>query len=181
MESKGKPLARPYAKAVMSMLPKTRLLKNGYFEPINDISLHAATSPQIFYPTSESRHFTRADAARVFDENLLPVDDRIPHPQQIQMRKDANDGYAPKEVEARQYARDQAEEKQRLAMRQKRAQKEAEEVKTVDTQRWRFRFTDVNVDDAGKTGRGEKGVGWRYGAPLMDRKRGMVKIPARVE
>ena len=85
----------------MSMLPKTRLLKNGYFEPINDISLHAATSPQIFYPTSESRHFTRADAARVFDENLLPVDDRIPHPQQIQMRKDANDGYAPKEVEAR--------------------------------------------------------------------------------
>ena len=35
-------------------------------EPINDLPVHAATHPQLFYPTSESRAFNRVDAGRVF-------------------------------------------------------------------------------------------------------------------
>ena len=163
------------------MLPKTSNKRDGGFENINDLNLHAATSQQIFHPTSESRHFTRADAARVFDESLLPADDRIPHPHMTLMHKDAMEGFSASEVKARQEARDQEAEKRRQAIALKRAKKEAETVKTVDSQRWQFRITDINVDDAGYTGRGEKGVGWRYGAPLMDRKKGTIKIPTRVE
>jgi len=35
-------------------------------EPINDLPVHPLTSPQLFYPTSESRAFNRVDAGRVF-------------------------------------------------------------------------------------------------------------------
>lgn len=35
-------------------------------ENINDLPAHRLTDPQIFYPVSESRHFTRTDAGRVF-------------------------------------------------------------------------------------------------------------------
>lgn len=35
-------------------------------ESINDLPAHRLTEPQIFYPVSESRRFTRADAGRVF-------------------------------------------------------------------------------------------------------------------
>lgn len=167
------------------MLPKSnpafRELPRGHFESINDLPLHAATSPQIFHPTSESRHFTRVDAARVFDEALLPADDRIPHPDQVLQHKDALAGLSPKEIAARRESREQAAAKRTQAILERRAKKEAEGVKTVDTERWRFRITQVNVDDAGITGRGEKGVGWRYGAPLMDRKKGMVRIPTKVD
>lgn len=183
MESKGKPLAKPYADAVASMLPKPRTSISGQtpnFESINDVPLHAATSPQIFYPTSESRHFTRADAARVFDEKLLPIDGRIPHPQILLRHKDIHAGFTPSEVSARQKARDEVAEKQRQNILARKAKEDAAK-KYVDTQRWRFSFTDINVNDAGKTGRGDKGVGWRYGQPLMDRKKGMVKIPTKVE
>lgn len=160
--------------------PKSRTIK-GLFEPINDLTLHAATSPQIFYPTSESRHFTRADAARVFDADLLPADDRIPHPQLVLKHKDGIAGFSATEVEARQATREEAAERRRQAVLAKKAQKEAQAVRAVDTERWRFRITEINVDDAGNTGRGEKGVGWRYGAPLMDRKKGTIRIPTKVE
>jgi len=35
-------------------------------ESINDLPIHRLTAPQLFHPTSESRHFTRVDAGRVF-------------------------------------------------------------------------------------------------------------------
>lgn len=35
-------------------------------ESINDLPVHRLTDPQIFYPVSESRQFTRVDAGRVF-------------------------------------------------------------------------------------------------------------------
>lgn len=35
-------------------------------ESINDLPVHPLTSPQLFYPTSESRAFNRTDAGRVF-------------------------------------------------------------------------------------------------------------------
>jgi hypothetical protein len=180
---KGKPLAKPYAEAVMGMLPKTSYEKDPKklkpHESINDLPVHAATGPQIFYPTSESRHFTRADAAKVFDENLLPADDRVPHPELALMHKDFKAGMTREEIEERQKEREQKEEKKKAAIAVKRAAKLAA-VKTVDSQRWEFRFTDVNVDDIGKDGRGHKAVGWRYGFPHMDRSRGQVKIPTTV-
>lgn len=44
-------------------------------EPINDLPVHRLTDPQIFYPVSESRQFTREDAGRVFSAApALPVD-----------------------------------------------------------------------------------------------------------
>ena len=167
----------------MMMLPKTPYEKNSSklktHESINDLPVHAATGQQIFHPTSESRQFTRADAAKVFDENLLPADDRVPHPELALMHKDFKAGMTREEIEERQRERDEKIEKKRAAIASKKASNLAA-VKKVQTGRWEFRFTDVNVDDIGKDGRGHKGVGWRYGVPLMDRSRGQVKIPTRV-
>jgi hypothetical protein len=180
---KGKPLAKPYAEAVMSMLPKTAWVsdvkKLKTHESINDLPVHAATSPQIFYPTSESRHFTREDAAKVFDDNLLPADKRVPHPELTLQHKDFKAGMTWKEIAARQAERDEKAEKDKAKSAARLARKIAA-MKKVDTPRWEFRFTEVNVDDIGKDGRGAKGVGWRYGVPLMDRSRAQVKIPTRV-
>ena len=168
----------------MSMLPKTRYDKDPRnlrtHESINDLPVHAATGPQIFYPTSESRHFTRIDAAKVFDESLLPADDRVPHPELTLMHKDFKAGLSKEEIAERQKEREDRQEKERSRIAARKAKKMAA-VKKVHTPRWEFRFSDVNVDDIGKDGRGAKGVGWRYGAPLMDRSRGQLKIPRRVE
>jgi hypothetical protein len=169
----------------MMMLPKTPYSEDPTkrkqpHESINDLPVHSATGTQIFHPTSESRHFTRADAAKVFDENLLPADDRVPHPELTLMHKDRLAGMTRDEIDERQEKRDEVSEMKRQQKAARRAAKEAT-VKKVDTGRYQFRFTDVNVDDIGKDGRGHKGVGWRYGVPHMDRSRAKVKIPTRVE
>lgn len=152
--------------------------KNKPHESINDLPIHPATGTQIFHPTSESRVFTRADAAKVFDDNLLPADDRVPHPELALQHKDYKSGMTAEEISDRQAERDAEIEVRRLRLEKK---KRGGSVKAIDTRRWEFRFTDINVDKAGKDGRGPHGVGWRYGMPLMDRKRSQVKIPTRVE
>lgn len=52
------------------MIPSTPLAEKGEPQPlhesINDLPVHRLTDPQIFYPVSESRQFTRVDAGRVF-------------------------------------------------------------------------------------------------------------------
>lgn len=148
-------------------------------ESINDLPVHPATTVQIFHPTSESRHFTRKDAASVFDEDLLPTDKRIPHPELVEALRDRGAGLSTEEILQRAKAREEKEmrEKQRL---EAYLAKKAADVKKVDTGRWEFRIKEINVDDAGADGRGPKGTGWRYGVPLMDRSRGQVKIPRRV-
>jgi hypothetical protein len=180
----------PYAKAVMSMLPKTHYFKNEDgsrrpfdgkrpHESINDLPVHTSTGQQIFHPTSESRHFTRADAAKVFNEKLLPADERIPHPDLVIQHREYLSGMSEEERNAANDKREAAVE----AKRQKAAEKQAfleSKVKKVDRGRWQFRFTEVNVDAAGKDGRGYTGIGWRYGAPLDDRDRGKIKIPQSV-
>ncbi len=166
------------------MLPKTLLAlpdqPPNRHESINDLPVHRATGQQIFHPTSESRHFTRADAAKVFDEKLLPADDRVPHPELSIMHKEIIEEIPYGERRERAAARDALAEKKRAAAAARRAKKDAS-VKKVDTGRWEFHFTEVNVDDACKTGRGLKGTGWRYGVPHMDRSRGQIKIPTSVE
>ncbi len=76
-------------------------------------------------------------------------------------------------------ARLEAERKEKMEVA--RREKEARELKVVEGRRWEFRFRDVSVEDAGKDGRGPRGVGWRYGMPHEDRKKGQIKIPTSVE
>lgn len=166
-------LAKPYANAVLGMLPTTRLRSYKPHESINDLPVHSATVQQIFHPTSESRHFTREDAARVFDETLLPADKRVPHPELIQLAKDGLLGIESREQPATAKHHDEAQES-------KPAFKKEKSTKVVDTGRWQFQFREISVDDAGRDGRGARGTGWRYGVPHMDRKRGQVKIPTKV-
>jgi hypothetical protein len=165
------------------MLPKTSFNPNSRIKPhesINDLPVHRSTGTQIFHPTSESRHFTRVDAAKVFHDKLLPADLRVPHPELAEMYKDYKAGFSTEEREKRQQEREEEAELRRQRALEKKAKKEAA-VKRIDTGRYEYRFTEISVDDAGKDGRGLKGVGWRYGKPLMDRSRGTVKIPQSVD
>jgi len=180
----GKPLAHSYQTAVSKMLPKTLLAdpnkRPNFHETINDLPVHRATGQQIWHPTSESRHFTRVDAAKVFDDKLLPADARVPHPELTVRYKELMEELTPEEQQERAAAREALAEKKRTLKAARQAKREAA-VKKVDTGRWEFHITDINVDAAGKTGRGHKGVGWRYGQPHDDRTRGKIKIPTSVE
>jgi hypothetical protein len=85
------------------------------------------------------------------------------------------------------------EERKRLAVERfeaeqaKKAEKEAAKqaelrnLMKVPKRRWDFVVQDISVEKVGKDGRGPNGVGWRYGLPYEDRKKGQVKIPTFVE
>lgn len=179
-------MARPYNDAVLGMLPQTQLDPKNVgrltpHESINDLPVHPATRHQLFYPTSESRQFNRDDAAKAFDNNLLPADKRIPHPELIILEKEHLDGLPRDERWARQQVRD---EQARIEREKAEANKKAWEQRTQRTvpgRRWDFKFQDISVEQVGKDGRSRQGVGARYGMPHEDRKRGMVKIPTSVE
>lgn len=167
----------------MQMLPQHENVDPSHprpFESINDLPVHAATQQQIFYPTSESRHFTREDAARVFADDLLPADKRVPHPELIQGEQELLAGLGPKDIQARAEERSKAVYEKKAAADIRRLQREAAAVKVVPGVRWDFKFRNVSIDDAGSDGRGLKGTGWRYGVPLYDRRKGEVKIPTKV-
>ncbi|KAG5926912.1 hypothetical protein E4U42_002823 [Claviceps africana] len=179
----GKKLATPYAKAVMRMLPKTSYFEgeqNEPHEPVNEIHVHRLTMQQLFVPVSESRQFTREDAAKAFHETMLSADARSPQPQLIEMERDILKGVPREESKQNFIARVQKEEE---SVARKLAAKEAKEeqmTSRVKTDRFEFRFKEIVVDDVGRDGRSRKGTGWRYGAPFDDRKRGVVKIPTSV-
>lgn len=166
------------------MLPKTPYdpkKKPVVHESINDLPVHPSTRQQIFYPTSESRHFTRADAAKVFSPTLLPADERIPHPELIQLEK-----WSLQQVDSRERQKMMREkDEEARAVKKEKERRHAEWVlrtqKVVPGRRWDFKFQDVSVEAVGKDGRGRKGVGFRYGMAPEDRKRGQVKIPTSVE
>ena len=177
----------PYSKAVLEMLPTTPYVDTSsgkrpiVHEPINDLIVHPATRQQLFVPVAESRRFTREDAGKAFDNNLLPADERIPHPELVKVVRDEESGFSNEERRAR------AEQRYLTAMEEKKKREDAikrEELlnkRTVPQRRWDFVFRDVSVDHAGRTGRDARGVGWRYGLPHQDRKKGQVKIPTKVE
>ncbi|EGE03308.1 hypothetical protein TEQG_02343 [Trichophyton equinum CBS 127.97] len=230
MKAEKKPLALPYGRAVRSMLPTTPLAPRGEsqiaHEPINDLPVHKLTEPQIFYPVSESRHFTRVDAARAFSaapalpaaerdqpantpeyiaqvthaphriekvgkganehQVLQPAEVRIPHPHMVAAERDKITLSNEKGERNRRFmARIEADEQAEKARKEKRKAREAASMTRVEPTegRFEFRFRDVVVsrETVGLDGRGEKGVGRRYGVPLADRRRGEVKIPTRVE
>jgi Eukaryotic mitochondrial regulator protein len=118
---------------------------------------------------------------------LKPADSRIPHPHLIPFAQDkAVDG--PYAGESHQIAERYAQrllddDAQRAAKRA--AQKDAEEARTtrIRTPRWEFVVKEVSVtrEGTGRDGRGTGSPGYRYGVPSMERKRGTVKIPTKVE
>ncbi|KAF2631686.1 hypothetical protein BU25DRAFT_407328 [Macroventuria anomochaeta] len=188
--AQGKTLAVPYSKAVLNMLPTTPHIdttdpKNKgkrpiVHEPINDLIVHPATRQQLWVPVAESRHFTREDAGKAFDNSLLPADERIPHPELVKAERELASGLSFEE------RRKLAEERFAVETAQKKREEEAREAeiraqKVVPQRRWDFVFKDISVESAGRNGRDVRGVGWRYGLPHQDRKKGQVKIPTKVE
>ncbi|KAH0563029.1 hypothetical protein GP486_002403 [Trichoglossum hirsutum] len=188
---KNKPLAKAYSKAILEMLPTTPLTKfpmrPKMHESINDLPVHPATTQQIFEPTSESRSFTRIDASKVFDPELLPADERISHPELIELERERRLGISQEERIMRQRERAKKELERRESKERRRDEIEEATLKRVlpaerggNGGRWEWRFREISVQDAGKDGRAPGGVGWRYGIPHEDRKKGHVKIPTRV-
>ncbi|KAI5272427.1 hypothetical protein E4T47_04267 [Aureobasidium subglaciale] len=187
--AEGKKLATPYAEAVMQMVPQThfsrKLLedpkKTFSHESINDLPVHPYTRTQIFYPTSESRQFTREDAAKVFSPTLLSADERIPLSELIEIERDALNEVPREQRTQRIRERTEAKLRAKQEKERKKQEWEARNVKVVSNQRWNFRFQSISVEDAGKDGRGRRGVGWRYGNPHHDREKGEIKLPTSVE
>jgi len=149
-------------------------------EEINELPVHPWTTQQIFYPVSESRHFTREDASKAFNPRLLAADKRIPHPEMIAEYHER--GLLDREKAVLRAEREDSEDQ---AVARKKAAEEARQEKittVVPTRRFNFVFKDVRADQTGSDGRrpNESGMA-RYGIPHEDRKKGMVKIPTRVE
>lgn len=167
----------------MSMLPTKEYRpgqKNTPLEAVNEVHIHKHTMNQLFVPVSESRHFTRKDAAAAFHPTMLSVDKRSPAREVIQIARDQIKG-KPAE-EAVQAFRESVQDKEvRIAERRARMEEEEEaRTKRVHTGRYEFRFREMNAENVGVDGKARKATGWRYGAPLNDRKRGAVKIPTSV-
>ncbi|KAI9726963.1 MAG: hypothetical protein M1828_000311 [Chrysothrix sp. TS-e1954] len=183
----GKPLAMRYQTSIHSMIPTTPLRtdREATFqphEPINTLLVHNATRRQLFHPTHETHQFTRSDAAKVFKRNLLPADERIPHPDMVQRHREIIvDRVAPVEIERRRVESFQREVVEMRERKEAEVRKQERHKERVEGQRWQFVFHDVRTEDAGTNGRGRFGVGWRYGRPHMDRRKGEVKIPTKVE
>lgn len=170
---------------MLNMLPTTRFEEgspdNVPHEPVNDVHVHRYTLQQLFVPVSESRDFDREDAAKAFHPTMLSVDARSPQQGLIKMEKDVLAGKDRTESKTRFVEREQKqEEKVATKLAEARLAEEAA-TKRVRTDRYEFRFKEVNVDDVGPTGKSRKGTGERYGAPFNDRKRGAIKIPTSVE
>lgn len=173
----------------MGMLPQTPFYDNipiTPHEPINDLPVHRATIRQNFYPVSESRHFTRVDAGQVFQRDLLPAEARIPHPELVQLQQRQQVERMLPHVSAVQL-REMVKAKEEAAQWKQRARLEKEErqVRKVipdgSAGRAEFRFREIKVESVGQNGRAKGGVGARYGFPHEDRKKGMIKIPRRVD
>ncbi|KAF2215137.1 hypothetical protein CERZMDRAFT_109911 [Cercospora zeae-maydis SCOH1-5] len=183
----NKPLAKAYNDAVMAMLPQTPYKPNDprqqiyEHETINDLPVHPATRQQLFVPVSESRQFTREDAAKAFHDKLLPADKRIPHPELVTLEKEHLAGVDRNKRWANQQQRDEAARAEKEKAEAKKAAWEERTQRIVSTRRWDFKFQDISSEKVGKNGRSREGVGARYGMPHEDRKRGMVKIPTSVE
>ncbi|KAK3396185.1 eukaryotic mitochondrial regulator protein-domain-containing protein [Sordaria brevicollis] len=179
-----KPLARPYARAVMKMLPQTVLggPNQQPHESINDVYVHSYTTQQLFVPVSESREFTREDAAKAFGDHILPVDKKLRVPELIEFQKDLLNK-VPVQEASKKLLEATAASEAKLAKREAERRKAVEDAITrVVTKRGvEFRFQEYNSENVGHDGRDRNAVGWRYGVPFADRKRSQIKIPTKVE
>ena len=139
----------------------------GVFENIQELQTHSLAGRQVFVPTSESREFTRADAGKEF--GLPAADVMVPHPDLVTLAKEKNEGVLIHERIMRQGERDRLEKSRREAAKE-RADERRRQKKVLEVGRWKWCLTEA------ETGK----VGFRYGFPLPDRKKGHVKIPTHV-
>jgi hypothetical protein len=166
------------------MLPTWRINSNQSSEPfesINELHVHPYTMQQLFWPTSESRHFTREDAAKAFHPTLLSADKRVPHPELVQMEREVDQG-RPLWDAAERFKQAAMESERKAAEKQiARATREEKMTTRVNTERFEFRFKQFNSENVGRKGKSRNAVGWRYGAPFDDRSKGhQIKIPTSV-
>ncbi|ETS84797.1 hypothetical protein PFICI_02822 [Pestalotiopsis fici W106-1] len=181
--AKGKEMAIPYARAIANMLPLKSYKvdeRNTPLEPINELHVHPHTMKQLYWPTSESRQFTREDAAKAFHRNMLSADARIPHPELVQMERDLLQKMSPAEARAKFIESTRDAERKAAEARAKKAQQEEQTLQRVNTKRFEFRFKKINAEDVGNDGRKITAIGARYGRPSYDRVKGAVKIPTSV-
>ncbi|KAK6066958.1 37S ribosomal protein S35, mitochondrial [Seiridium cupressi] len=181
--AKGKQLAIPYAKAIYSMVPTKRFRvgeQNEPLEDINELHVHPHTMKQLYWPTSESRQFTREDAAKAFHRKMLSADQRVPHPELVQMERDLLEGKNPYDAKARFNQAAAESERKAAEERVKLVQAEEQATTRINTNRFEFRFKEINAEDVGSDGRKITAVGARYGRPSYDRVKGAVKIPTSV-
>ncbi|RPB03695.1 hypothetical protein L873DRAFT_1730644 [Choiromyces venosus 120613-1] len=139
----------------------------GAFENIQELPIHSLAGRQVFVPTSESREFTRADAGKEF--GLPPADVMVPHPDLVTLAKERFESVPLHERIARQEERDRLEKSWREAEKV-RADERKRQKKVLEVGRWKWCLKEA------ETGK----VGFRYGFPLPDRKKGHVKIPTHV-
>jgi len=139
----------------------------GPFENIQELPTHSLAGRQVFVPTSESREFTRADAGKEF--GLPAADVMVPHPDLVTLAKERYEIVPLEERIMRQEERDRLEKSRREAEKE-RADERRRQKKVLEVGRWKWCFTEA------ETGK----VGFRYGFPLPDRKKGHVKIPTHV-
>ncbi|KAL1894379.1 hypothetical protein Sste5346_005879 [Sporothrix stenoceras] len=175
----GKPLAKNYNAAVLEMVPtfgRYQMQMGQSFENINEIHNHAYTKQQLFVPVPESRQFNREDAAKAFNGRMLSPDKRMPIPELIEVEKNVASGRLPFDESVRQLQAKAMEEQVAMYLKAQ-AEADAEEKRTTRAynDRFEFRIKDYNAEDVGKHGRSPNVVGWRYGVPFNDRKRGQVK------
>lgn len=165
------------------MLPTRTINENVQcepFEPINELHVHPYTMQQLFWPTSESRHFTREDAAQAFNDKMLSADKRVPHPELIQMEREIIEGRTPFDASTR-FKKNVMESERRAAQEaQRKVAAKEKNITRVRSNRFEFRFEKFNSELVGPKGKARNAVGWRYGAPYYDRSKGEVKIPTSV-
>lgn len=117
---------------------------------------------------------------------LQPADARIPHPQLVRLELDQNAFPEERRTVAQRHAERLERQEEAEQKRRERAQARREKsIKHVEPEGGRFdyRFKDAvfTKETTGSNGRAPWAPGRRYGVPSDDRKRGMVKIPTRVE
>lgn len=167
----------------MKMLPQTVLggPDQKPHESINDVYVHSYTTQQLFVPVSESREFTRQDAAKAFGDHILPVDKKLRVPELIEFQKDLLKEVPLQEANQKFLKATAASEARIAEAEAKRRQAAEDAITRVKTDRFEFRFQEFNAENVGHDGRDRNAVGWRYGVPFHDRKRSQVKIPTKVE
>ncbi|GLI80788.1 hypothetical protein PoHVEF18_009145 [Penicillium ochrochloron] len=117
---------------------------------------------------------------------LQPADVRIPHPQLVKLELDRkafpNERRAVTQRHAERVEKQEAAEQERRERAHARREKSIQHVEPEGS-RFDYRIQDAKFtkETTGADGRAPWAPGRRYGVPAEDRKRGMVKIPTRVE
>ncbi|KAJ6257605.1 37S ribosomal protein S35 [Drechslerella dactyloides] len=163
----NRPLCTAMQNRVHALMPVSQWKALPQHESITDMRIHPATNNQLFLAVPESMPFSRKDAGAAL--GILPADQRMPHSELIEVERMRLQGKNIEEMVEVERQREEAEFKAAQEKQARVAAKKAAET-VVETDRFEFRLKPA------VTGH----VGFRYGVPHDDRKRGVVKIPTRV-